>query len=179
MGYHVRLIESDFTVPAEQVDRAFTAVKALNKVDSWKRGGHYSKGVQVETWFSWMAPDYDRITTSLQEVMEMVGFTVDTADDGSVSLVGYDRKTGQEELFLSILALAVPEGSYMLWEGEEGERFRHVVEEGNLRFQEPVNSPPQSLTMPPMTAEEGLALRAAISKEVSQGISAAHAVIMN
>jgi hypothetical protein len=53
--------------------------------------------------------------------------------DGSLSLVHYDSKVGQEDLFLEAIAPFATPGSYIEWKGEDGFRWRDEVDGGTLQ----------------------------------------------
>jgi hypothetical protein len=136
MGYYVTLENVDFTIPADKVADAFEAMKALNSRDDLKTGGSWQGGKQTERWFAWMDADYDKTCKDAKAILDMLGFEVEVADDGGLSLVGYDSKTGSEEHFVRTLAPFVKEGSYMEWRGEEGDRWRWVILNGQMTRQQ-------------------------------------------
>lgn len=129
MGYYVTLESSTFTIPAENLAEAFERLKALNhKPGVEKRGGQWGPNGKTVQWFSWMSEKYDEEAESAAHIFQMLGFEVDTAEDGAITLVYYDNKTGQEDLFIDEVAdLAVP-GWVMEWSGEEGDRWRQSAE---------------------------------------------------
>lgn len=124
MGYYVTLTSADFGIP--ETPEVLEALHEMEtKFHEIKRGGS-SNG---EKWFSCM-PDV-RMLTSVQEVFDRLGFQT-RLDDGYVWLDGYDSKTGQESLFLSVVAPFVSSDSYIYWQGEGGEAWREVIENGRL-----------------------------------------------
>lgn len=126
MGYYITLQDSSFRIPKESQDEAFERLKALNhKPGVPKSGGGFRDGEKVESWFSWMAPDYDEHVSSLAELFGMLGFTAEFDKDGALLLTHYDDKIGDEKLFLEEIADLVPEGAIMDWVGEDGERWRY------------------------------------------------------
>lgn len=128
MGYYVTLESSNFTIPAENLAEAFERLKALNhKPGVEKRGGSFSGGKYTAKWFSWMSEKYDEEARDAAHIFEMLGFEVDTAEDGAITLTYYDNKTGQEDLFIDEVAdLAVP-GWVMEWRGEDGDKWRQTA----------------------------------------------------
>ena len=109
MGYYVRTEQSTFTIKAEHIDEAFTAVKALNARNELKTGGTSRKqprpadSVSVgtpEKWFSWMEWNYDETCESLTDVLEALGFDCDTDENGNITLDWYDSKSGNEDVSL-------------------------------------------------------------------------------
>lgn len=128
MGYYVSIEESTFMIPAENLDAAYKAMCELNHYvpNSQKRGGsHPGKDKAPEygphkcCWFSWMDWNYDENCKNAEEVLQEVGFYTFIDENGNLHIDGYDKKTGQEDLFLkSICSLAK---GYIVWKGEEGE----------------------------------------------------------
>lgn len=129
MGYYITLEKSTFRIPAENLEEAFTRLKALNhKPGVEKRGGQYSGGQQTASWFSWMSEKYDEEAESAAHIFKMLGFWVEEDENGGITLTEYDSKIGQEDLFINeVKDLAVP-GWSMLWRGEDGEVWRQTAE---------------------------------------------------
>lgn len=155
MGYYVRTVNWDWVVPARYLDDAYEAVCKLNERHEAKRGGHgpiggrnglvtewdHQTGESVQVpydpykhrWFSWMDPNYPETTENLADVLEMLGFEVQVRENGDLAIGYYDNKTGQEELFLAAIAPYSLNGSMIEWEGEDGDRWKYVVENGRMR----------------------------------------------
>lgn len=132
MGYYVRIDSSNFVVP--ESPEVLAAIHDMDtRFDDIKRGGSFSAGTVTERWFSWMPPDLSQFK-SVADVLRALGFEIDEGD-GQISVYGYDNKTGQEDLFLAVMAPFVKDGSYIEWVGEEGERWRNVVHNGRLTVQ--------------------------------------------
>jgi hypothetical protein len=134
MGYYVQLISADFVIP--ETPEVLTAIKDMDvRFDALKRGGSIGGERNGERWFSWM-PQLSTFDT-VQDVFVALGFEVDggSEDNNSFHLTGYDNKTGQEDLFLAVVAPFVKDGSYTSWRGEDGELYRFTVESGRLRVQ--------------------------------------------
>lgn len=126
MGYYVSLRESKYPIP--NTDEVLTVLKEANtKYHAIKRGGS-SNG---ERWFSWMPEDYDQTVTSVAEVFELLGFECEVTDE-YVTPRFYDNKTGQEVLFLAIVAPFMKDGDHTIWVGEEGEQVKYEVKSGQL-----------------------------------------------
>lgn len=132
MGYNVSTRGSDFTIPADKLDAATQALKDLNKRDELKSGGSYGPGDKREYWFSWMPANYDETMHTAAEILESLGFTLSTDNDGSISIDYYDSKSGDEDKFIAALAPFVAEGSYINWEGEDGQHWRDEVRGGEI-----------------------------------------------
>jgi hypothetical protein len=126
MGYYVTLTEADFGIP--ETPEVLAALHEMEtKFDAIKRGGSFGPDGKQDKWFSWMP----NITTfdTVQAVFEALGFEV-SVDEGKFWLQGYDSKTGQEDLFLAVVAPFVEEGSFTNWRGEDGALYRFEVVHG-------------------------------------------------
>lgn len=122
MGYNVRIIESTATIPADNLERAYQAMCALNVTHhDQKSGGSWEQGKQTSRWFAWMDADYPSKCKDAEAVLKEVGFYCDRNRDGSLLIGGYDSKTGQEELFLK--AIENMGTGEILWLGEDGDRY--------------------------------------------------------
>jgi hypothetical protein len=141
MGYYVRGDSYKFMLKAGQEDAIRAAIRELNTHDELKNGGQSKGGVTVQKWFSWMNDfDYDSDFTTV-ELLERLGFDVTVNEDGDITNLFYDGKTGQEDLFLATLAPFIEDGSSIDWQGEEDERWRWVFEGGEM-FHEVEDSEP-------------------------------------
>lgn len=128
MGYEINITDANFTIPAKNLDAAYQEMCALNQHDDLKHGGS-STGAK---WFPWMDQNYPETCKNAQDILEQLGFHTETQMDGSLSLVSYDSKVGQEDLFLDVIAPFVANGSYIEWKGEDGDRWRHEIDGGRL-----------------------------------------------
>lgn len=130
MGYYVEVLESTFTIPVENLDECYDRMCALNYTvkNSDKRGGSWGSEMSKDdapeygphecAWFSWMSWDYDKQCENAQDILESLGFDVEL-DDDNLCIVGYDSKSGQEDLFLESISDLVK--GYIVWKGEDGE----------------------------------------------------------
>ena len=136
MGYYVSLTTAWFGIP--ETPEVLATLHALNERDDLKRGGSWGGTEGEKSWFSWMPADL----TELESVEEFfggpgLGFAV-LVEDGRVWLQGYDNKTGQEDIFLAVVAKFVPSGHFIEWRGEDGEMWRNEVENGRLVTREAI-----------------------------------------
>ena len=145
MGYYVNTRDVNFRIPANKSEDAYRAVCALNERNDIKTGGAYPRtntetGPNPDVWFAWMDWNYPETCPDLRAVLDQIGYDTWVDEDGSLVILGYNSKTGAEDVFLSALApFAVAEGPathpFVDWEGEDGERWRNVVHEGRLYCQ--------------------------------------------
>ena len=139
MGYYVNIQESNFVIPAHNLEKALERFKALNHDPNAIKGGGSWSGGQTEAWFSWMPADYDQTVSSAQEVLELLGFDCMIQEDGGLNVYGYDSKIGDEEQFLNSIRDLVDVSCYITWRGEDGEFWKWTprgVYEGRVIFEE-------------------------------------------
>ena len=132
MGYYVRIIDSNVIIKKENLDAAYRAMCALNAApSSEKHGGKWPKNSarpasskslsnDPDAWYSWMDWNYDETCKDAFEILDMLGFWVEETTNGSLSVIGYNDKTGQEGVFFKALAPYIEPGGQIEWLGEDG-----------------------------------------------------------
>lgn len=130
MGYYVNTEDINVIVPKDLLEPAYKAVLALNDRDDLKRGGSF--GAERKYWFSWMPEDLTTLS-DLKEVFTQLGFEdSDYNDKGDLVLGHYNNKTGQEDIFLYVIAPFVQENSYVIWKGEDDTYWKHEFRDGKM-----------------------------------------------
>lgn len=141
MGYYVSTMNADFRIPAENLDKAYDALCALNARDELKTGGggrevkpagSESIADDPTRWFSWMPWNYDEVYSSVEEILNALGFETDVELNGDVTIWYYDNKMGAETHFLEALAPYVADGSYIEWLGEDNAMWRQDFSNGEI-----------------------------------------------
>jgi hypothetical protein len=114
MGYTVTTEGVSFAVPPANIEAALVALK----------GAAMLRG-EIEP------------LTALIAAIEEHGFTACDTPDGGMELNFYcDRSSSQDELVLALVPYA-EDGSYIEWRGEQDERWRDLVHNGQLYTQRP------------------------------------------
>lgn len=111
MGYYVNA-HGTIEMPRSMEIEAVHALKMLNYRHELKRGGMLGHGAPDDPfrskWFSWVPERYheDPSLNSVASILDMVGFTNTRSRMAGLNVytVNYDNKTGQEEVFLNVLA---------------------------------------------------------------------------
>lgn len=131
MGYYVTLQSADWEI--EENPRSLQAIRAMpKKYHSIKRGGS-SNG---DKWFSWMNDADIENAQSVESVFKNLGFETEPGNNpNTFKLTGYNSKTGQEDLFIGVMAPWTTEGSTMEWSGEDDERWRYYIQDGKMYLQ--------------------------------------------
>ena len=125
MGYYVNLQEANFAIGAENIEEATRLLKALNHDPNARKGGGSWRGGQlVSRHFSWMSANYDEELDSAVEIFEALGFEVHTDETGSLELMYYDSKIGDEAQFVNAVAHLANEDWFLVWRGEDGAIWR-------------------------------------------------------
>ena len=126
MGYYIRLDDADWEV--KETPESLQAIREMPvKYHGIKRGGS-SNG---EKWFSWMNDSEIENAVNVETVFQQLGFETESTD-GGFKLLGYDSKTGQEDLFLAVIAPYSVEGSYVEFIGEDDAHYRYEVNDGKM-----------------------------------------------
>lgn len=132
MGYYVTLTGAEWIVP--ETEEVLNALREMpTKYHGLKRGGS-SNG---DSWFSWMSDEEIKTAHTAEGIFTSLGFET-MGTDGGFELIGYNSKTGQEDLFLAVVARFCADGSYINWRGEDGEVLRNEVQGGRMFVQQGV-----------------------------------------
>jgi hypothetical protein len=139
MGFYVRIEESTFNIPNFNLDKAYKAMCDLNKDNSKKRGG-YGNIIELQKsteysdsfWFAFMLPDYPNHYADAAAIFIALGFEI-TLDESGLHIIGFDSKSGQEDLFLE--AVAPYANGLIVWRSEDGEVWRNVFSDNKLLTQ--------------------------------------------
>lgn len=139
MGYYVETIGCDFVLHKENFEKAYEAMCELNDHDELKRGGQHPSKEKWEgrynpnVWFSWLPYNYPETTSSVIDILELLGFeNLQFNDDGDLIYLTYYSKIGGEENFFKSIAPFVLDNSYIDWRGEDGELWRWYFSNGEM-----------------------------------------------
>ena len=130
MGYYIDLTKAEWEIP-ETAEVLQALKESVTKYHAIKRGGS-SDG---ESWFSWMDDSEILGAETAQTVFIRLGFDTLTTDLG-FTLEGYNNKTGQEDVFLAVVAPYCEDGSYVEIRGEDGSEWQYSVRNGKLHYAE-------------------------------------------
>ena len=126
MGYYIDLTDAEWEI-TESPESLATVREMPVKYHHIKRGGS-SNG---EKWFSWMNDTDIENAETVESVFNQLGFETETVD-GGFKLTGYNSKTGQEDLFLAVMAPFTKHGSYIEWRGEDGALWAYHIKDGRM-----------------------------------------------
>jgi hypothetical protein len=126
MGYYIDLVDAEWEI-TESPESLATIREMPTKYHAIKRGGS-SNG---EKWFSWMNDTDIETAETVESVFNQLGFETEKVD-GGFKLAYYNSKTGQEDLFLAVMAPFTKDGSYIEWRGEDGELWKFEIHNGRM-----------------------------------------------
>lgn len=134
MGYYVNITDHNFMVEKKHFPAAYDALCAINdeKYNHLKRGGSSGPDGQTAYWYSWMPENYPAETETLIDILELLGFEIGYDTDGNINGLAYYNKTGNEEIFFMALAPYVENGSWVMWQGEDGDMYGWEFADGKL-----------------------------------------------
>jgi len=143
MGYYISTEEVDFYMSKRHFPSAYKDMCLLNKYDKLKSGGRFGPDVKSsrpagldyhpEKWFSWMDADYPAKLKTATEILQSLGFDLSFDEYGNIINLHYDDKTGQQDLFLGVIAPYVRDNSYIVWRGEDGHVWKNVFDNGEMK----------------------------------------------
>lgn len=145
MGYYANTMDTNFIIKKDNLEDAYKALCALNATDEGKNGyfegdtppakPEWSKSVSntPHMSFKYMDWNYDENLNDVFEVFSALGFEARTTEDGDFELDGYDDIMGDHEIFFAAVAPFVEDGSYVEWEGSDGERWRNQFDGGEMK----------------------------------------------
>lgn len=113
MGYYIKQRDVEFTIKAENKEKALKAIKKLTNTKS----GNDS--------FAWVNMKKARETDNLNEALIAWRWIAYEDNNGNIDCLAFDgEKWGSCSLMFSAIAPYVKKGSYIEMSGEEGEIWR-------------------------------------------------------
>lgn len=82
-----------------------------------------------------MDENYPETCANAQEILTELGFETEFDEAGNLLITEYDSKEGQEDLFFQSIAHLIPSESYMLWIGEDGEKYAWIFDNKFIRLE--------------------------------------------
>lgn len=141
----LKTMDVDFTIPAENTQEAFQALCNLNTKDDLKSGCIFSSKKLIKpenstslaedpsVRFINMPWNYDEVCEEVEEILELLNFSVEKDLEGNVHILSFESDHGgDEEVFLKALAPYVKPGSFIEWQAEGGEMWRNDFVQGKM-----------------------------------------------
>ena len=129
MGYYIDQVDNNFTIKKENIQKAWDSLIELFKIEKKSILYHYS---WIDTQSVLNAKTFEDAMSEARWDMQL---NKETGDIEAVYFNG-EKYGGDEEIILNSIAPYVEHGSYIMMQGEEGERWKWkfvdgVVEEVN------------------------------------------------
>lgn len=120
MGYYMNQREANFTIKKENVDKAWNVLKELFSKD--------------DTSLSWIDNQDVLNSKSFEQAMSECRWDIEINEQGDYDSIYFngEKYGGDEEAVLEIIAPYVENDSYIQMQGEEGEQWRWIFDNGEV-----------------------------------------------
>lgn len=147
----IKTTQSSFSISKANLPKFFDIVSDLmtdENVAKNGRGGSWNGNKKTTSWYSWVNTDMVRLAVSHRDIVSVFNewgydleFDYETKDTLSFILMirGGEAKIGQEEVFFAAIAPVVDHGCFLDAEGEDGEGWRWLWENGKFYKQSVVD----------------------------------------
>ena len=136
MGYEVEC-DGRVTISKDRIKGAVEALLELEKTGD-KSGGSWNSSGKVASWFSWMSETWygeldpedtpEGQISAVAGVFQELGFDTVVDDEGTLNILWYSSKAGDEAQFLAAIA-PFAEGE-QFWRGEDGSEWAYEFRVG-------------------------------------------------
>lgn len=151
MGYYIDVIQTEFHIPADKVNDALQAVKALGK-----EGKSYS----------WVDDNFANRDT-LKATLEAWRYDITEDEEGNVTDIYFNgQKLGDDETLFRALGPFVDAGGYIEVSGEEGAQWRWAFDGEKMVEQDAFTSYGN-----PLSDDARKAIQAVLDSEDNTGCS--------
>lgn len=134
----LKTMDVDLTIPEENTQDAFQALCNLNAYDDLKSGCIFSSRKLIKpenstslaedpsVRFINMPWNYDEVCETVEEVLELLNFSVEKDLEGDIHILAFESdRGGDEEVFVEALAPYVKSGYFIEWQADNGEMWRN------------------------------------------------------
>lgn len=125
MGYCIEMTDSNFIIRKNNFEKALEALKKVFVPENMSCMDH----INGENYphFSWVDTKIVLDSTTLEEAMDEIRYTPIYNIDGDICDVEFTgEKYGDENVFFAALSPYVETGSYLSFEGEDGESWKWI-----------------------------------------------------
>lgn len=129
MGYYMEQVGSSFTIKKENIQKAWDSLVELFKIE--KKSIHDSSGYH----YSWIDTESVLNARTFEEAMSESRWDVEINQlDGDIIGIYFngEKYGGDETIILGSIAPYVENGSYIIMQGEEGERWKWKFVNGEV-----------------------------------------------
>lgn len=128
MGYYINQVGSNFTIKKENIQKAWDSLIELFKIE--EKSIYDSSGCH----YSWINTEDVLNATTFEEAMSEARWDaeINPLNGDIIDIYFNGEKLGDEEIILSAIAPYVENGSYIIIQGEEYERWKWKFVDGKL-----------------------------------------------
>lgn len=131
MGYYIEMIDSKFEIKKENFKKALESLKSVFVPENMNCYD-YIGGKQYPH-FSWVDTHEVLRSKTLGEALEEIRYEPEYDDNGDICNVEFTgQKYGSENVFFNALAPYVESGSYIAFEGEDGDTWEWSFNNGKV-----------------------------------------------
>lgn len=132
MGYYIEMTDSKFEIKKENFEKALESLKSVFVPENMNCCD-YIGGKQYPH-FSWVNTKEVLESNHIVEALEEIRYTPKFDDDGNICDVEFTgQKYGSENVFFNALAPYVESGSYIAFEGEDGDTWEWSFNDGKVK----------------------------------------------
>lgn len=133
MGYCIEMTDSKFGIKKENFEKALKNLKDVFVPENMTCYD-YINGKKYPH-FSWVNTEIVLESTTLGEALEKIRYTPTYNENGDICNVEFTgEKYGDEEIFFNALAPYIEAGSYLCFEGEDGDTWRWDFNNGKVKY---------------------------------------------
>lgn len=152
MGYYISTPTTSFAIHTDDLPRFFDLVAHLMSPEMVKKhgnGGSYDGGTKTDYWYAWVNTEdvLDAVKSKdIERVFECWGYELthiaenDGVNEYRLDIRGGNAKIGDEEKLFSAIAPVVVHGSLIDVEGEDGNKWRWLFENGKFYAQDVIRT---------------------------------------
>lgn len=131
MGYYIEMTDSKFKIKKENFEKALENLKSVFVPENMNCCD-YIYGKQYPH-FSWVNTDEVLRSTTLGDALEEIRYEPEYNNNGDICNVEFTgQKYGSEKVFFNALAPYVESGSYIAFEGEDGDKWKWSFNDGKV-----------------------------------------------
>lgn len=129
MGYCIKMTDSNFSIKSENFAKALEALKGAFKEENMTISDASGKH------FSWVSTKRVLDCDTLEKALEEIRYLSVYDENGDIcNLVFTGQKYGDEDVFFNALAPYVEAGSYLCFEGEDGDIWTWAFSGGKVAY---------------------------------------------
>lgn len=131
MGYYIEMTDSKFEIKKENFKKALENLKSVFIPENMNCRDYV--GSKYYPHFSWVDTDSVLKSNTLGNALEEIRYEPEYNDNGDICNVEFTgQKYGSEVVFFNALAPYVESGSYITFEGEDGNTWKWSFNDGKV-----------------------------------------------